>query len=224
MLFVRVQWKRRKTNTGDAHLIRHPLYLPLYAPPRRVGEEERVQPVHHVVPLHPRLGHLEQEGVARGHRRVRVPLLKVAVPDPAARDLARLVVAVHGPHAVAAVPAVVVPAAHPAPGLVHVKHLPVVQAAPVARLGHAKRAAHTAPDCGAGIRHSVRARANVQCKRQMDCLFLLYIGTNVLGRKTAGTSQTRYLGNGQTGTTTVSAQPFRPKASGRQRIAPGYQT
>jgi hypothetical protein len=139
---------------NNSHLIRHPLYLPLDTSARRVGINKGVQPVRDVVALDPGLGHQHEDvGGLCGHRRVRVPLLEVAVPDPAPRDLARLVVVARKHHALAAVLALVEPPARPAPRLVHVKHLPVAQRAPVALLGEAERSAHALPQPVGLVRH-----------------------------------------------------------------------
>jgi hypothetical protein len=149
---------------NNSHLIRHPLYLPLDTSARRVGKNKGVQPVRDVVALYPGLGHqLEVRGLC-GHRRVRVPLLEVAVPDPAPRDLARLVVVARKHHAPAAVLALVEPPARAAPRLVHVKHLPVVQRAPVALLGEAERRAHAVPQPVGLIRHGGAGRGDGACK------------------------------------------------------------
>ena len=139
---------------NTSYLIRHPLYLPLNTSARRVGKNKGVQPVRDVVALDPGLGHQHEDvGGLCGHGSVRVPLLEVAVPDPAPRDLARLVVVARKHHALAAVPALVEPPARPAPRLVHVEHLPVAQRAPVALLGEAERRAHAVPQPVGLVRH-----------------------------------------------------------------------
>ena len=101
--------------------------------------------MHHMIALNPGLGHEHEVGGLCGHRGVGVALLEVAPPDPAPRDLARLVIIPRKHHAVAALPALVEPSARLAPRLVDVEHLPVVERAPVALLGEGEGRAHAVP-------------------------------------------------------------------------------
>jgi len=61
------------------------------------------------------------------------------------------VVVVHEAQALTPVPALVEAPAYPAPRLVHIEHLPVVQRAGVAVLGQHKRRTHAQPDGVDGV-------------------------------------------------------------------------
>ena len=99
----------------------------------------------HAVAFDPGFGHELQVRGRCGHGSVSVALLEISGADPAAGDLTGLMVALTHAYTIAAVPAAVRASAHAAACLVHVKHLPIVQRASVAPLGHLERRAHATP-------------------------------------------------------------------------------
>ena len=127
-------------------LLRDAADLPRQARLGLLGRQQHVQPARDLAGLDPRPGgDVGGRGGVGDHRGVGVALLEVPVADPAPGDLAGEVVVVRELHALPGVAAVVHPPARPAPGLVHVEHLPVVHRALVAPRRQHERAAHAPP-------------------------------------------------------------------------------